>query len=69
MQVVVECQGYEPTDSQILLIKDRFLISHINEVDEYTPSIVVNGNLFVQGLQCELSLEGVVTLTDAIYQS
>lgn len=45
------------------------MISHINEVDEYTPSIVVNGDLFVQGLQCELSLEGVVTLTDAIYQS
>ena len=34
MQVVVECEGYEPTDSQILLIKDRFMISHINEVDE-----------------------------------
>ena len=53
----------------MLLVKDMFRIEHLNSVDEYTPSIIVNGAMFIEGLECELSVEGVMTLTQALFIS
>jgi hypothetical protein len=50
-----------------MMVKDIFTIDEVNEVDEETPSIILNGNNFIEGLECELTVNSVMTSTDAIY--